>query len=597
MKSAYVTIVAIVTLCAATIASGQRTLEKTEALEIIEKLTSQRPTTWLPAGTIEAKHQKFRAARVTDSAQVNAAIQQEVQAYQTSADTIVRAEELQKQYLDAIPFNTRYALANEYNMSSSVTVKYDGDRFYWSISVTSRTDSVQPSADLAGNEMLERFDVTGSKERVFTWDGQQYTIHSVSANHAIADAANRLPRAVNGPLTAGITPWGQGALSSGNLSAAQVTATEVLRDGIDQIEMTIEPADGSAMVFVLDPAKDYAVTSCILTSLNDTVTSRYYSGYRKVAGRWVPSTILLERHDLFTDRLLASDKWDLTTIDGTVPGPEQFSAAYRANTVIEYHSPASTKASIYHYSNAADTEQLLAERLTYAATEGKSRQNCATAAIKHVAARLGKSVADSALAPIVQPNGQTTMDTLAQTAHGLGLYCRAVRTDLATLTDLPDCQTILHIPGKNHFVVLDRVDERDAWIVDLSSSTLYYRKNKASLPMDWSEGTALLISKEPITGPFAEIGHDALAMLSSGAGFSCTYLLQSESVSNCTTTDYDCWGAFKWYYKRWGCEYAPSGSCTNQSLARYAKDECIWDAIRGCIGLSNWEFAYMSACE
>jgi peptidase C39-like protein len=597
MKCAYVTLVALVTLCAATVTNGQRTLAKTETLEIIDKLTSQRPTTWLPAGTIEAKHQEFRAARVTDSAQVDAAIQQQVQAYQSSASKILRAEELQKQYLEAIPFNTRYAMANEYNMTSSVTVKYDGDRFYWNISVTSRTDSVQPSADLAGSEMLDRFDATQSRERVFTWDGQQYTIHTVSANHAIADAANRLPRGLNGPLTAGIVPWGQGTLSSGNLSAAKVTATEVLRDGIDQIEMTIEPADGSAMVFVLDPAKDYAVTSCILTSPNDTITSRYYSGYRKVAGSWVPSTILLERHDLFTDRLLASDKWDLTTIDGTVPGSEQFNAAYRANTVIEYHSPASTKASIYYYSNATDTEQLLAERLTYAATEGKNRQNCATAALKHVAARLGKSVADRTLAPIVQPNGQTTMDMLSRTARGLGLYCRAVRTDLATLTDLPNCQAILHIPGKDHFVVLDRVDDRDAWIVDLSSSTFYYRKNKALLPMDWSEGTALLVSKEPIAGPFAEIGHDALAMLSSGAGWSCTRLLQAESQSYCTATEYDCWGAFRWYYKRWGCEYAPIGSCTTQSLARYAKDECVWDAIRGCTSLYDWEFSYMSACQ
>ncbi|UCD52925.1 MAG: hypothetical protein JSW27_09845, partial [Phycisphaerales bacterium] len=114
MKSKYVTTALIVTLCVAAVANGQRTLERTEALEILEKLASQRLTTWLPAGTIEARHQEFRAARVTSSAEIEAAIQSEIQAYQARADRIVKTEELQKLYLDAIPFNTRYRLANEY---------------------------------------------------------------------------------------------------------------------------------------------------------------------------------------------------------------------------------------------------------------------------------------------------------------------------------------------------------------------------------------------------------------------------------------------------------------------------------------------------
>lgn len=598
MKLRYLAVVITSILCLATVTSAQRTLEKTEALEILENLAERGVTTWLPAGTIEATHQEYRAARITDSAQVDAAIQQAVQGYQTKTDRIERTEELQKLHLDAIPFNVRYGLANESTMDSSVVVKYDGNKFYWEIDVTSRTDSVKLSPELEGNYMADRFDVTTSGERVFVWDGQEYTIHSVSANHAIVDAANRLPRTVNGPLTAGIIPWGQGALSSETLSSADISAVEILRDGTTQIEMMIEQANGLSIACVLDPAKDYAATYYTFNGSGNKAISRYYSGYRQMTGHWVPTSILIEQHDLLTGRLLRSDKWDLTVVDGSVPGPEQFDANYRADTVIEYHSTLSTKASIYNYSNAANTNRLLAEHLTYAATKSRRQQNCATAAVKHAATQLGKSVPDNKLASLIDTDGQTTMEDLKRFAKGLGLHCRAVHTDLATLRGLPGCQAILHIPGKNHYVVLDRIDERDAWIIDLSNPTFYYRKDKDSLPLDWSEGTALLLSARPIAGSFAEIDSGVLSTLSAGDGWSCTRLLQEQHVEPCTLVDYDCWGDFLWYYERWGCEAAPSGSCPGLMLARYAKDECYWDFERdACASDGNWKVQYMYACD
>lgn len=598
MKLTYLTVVVASVLCLATITSAQRTLERTEALEILDKLADRGVTTWLPAGTIKATHQEYRAARITDAAKVDAAIEQEIQQYQAQTEKAQRTAEMQELYLDAIPFNVRYGLANEYTMNSNVVVKYDGYRFYWEIDVTSRTDSVTPASELASNYMLDRFDVRTSGERVFVWDGQEYTLHSVSANHAIIDAANRLPRAVNGPLTAGIIPWGQGALSSETLSNADIAAVEVVRDGITQIEMTIEQTSGLSFVFALDPARDYATTSYTVAGPSNKVNSHYYAGYRHVAGHWVPTTVLIEQHDLLTGRLLRSDKWDLTAVDGSVPGPEQFDANYRADTVIEYHSTLSTKPAIYHYSNAANTNRILADHLTYTATKSPRKQNCATVAVKYTAAKLGKSVPDETLAPLVDSKGQTTMEDLKRFAQGMGLYCRAVRTNLATLRDLPACQAILHLPGKNHYVVLDRVDERNAWIVDLSKPMFYYRKDKDSLPLDWSEGTALLLSARPIAGSLGEIDSSVLSTLSAGDGWSCTDLLQEEHQEPCTLTEYDCWGSFKWYYERWGCEAAPSGSCTTQSLARYAKDECYWDLERGaCNSDGTWDIIYMFACD
>jgi len=599
MKLAYITAALVLTLCTAAATNAQRSLESAEALEILEKLASRQPATWLPAGTIEARHREYRAPETTESAEIDAAIEQEVQEYQVRTDRIERTAEMQKLYLDAIPFNIRYKLANEYTMTSTVTVKYDGDRFYWEIDVSSRTDSVTPASELVGNYMLDRFDVNRHDRRVFVWDGQQYTIHTVSANHAIVDAANQLPHAVNGPLTAGIIPWGQGALSLDNLSTAEISAAEVVRDGITQIEMTIEPAKGSSLTCALDPAKDYAATSYTLIGLNNKVTSQYYSDYQQVAGNWVPTTILIEQHDLFSGRLLASDQWDLTVVDSHVPGAEQFDTAYRADTIIEYYSSVSTKASVYHYSNAADTDQLLAEHLTYTTTKSGPNQNCATVALKYAAAQLGKSIPDDKLAPLVAADGQTTLEDLKQLAQGQGLYCRAVRTDLATLRNLPDCQAILHIPGRNHFVVLDRVDDRDAWIVDLSKPMFYYRKDKSFLPLDWSEGTALLLSTRPVAGSLAEIDNRTLGTLSGGDGWTCTLLLQENSYILCTMLGSDdCGGTFKWYYERWGCEAAPSGYCSTGMMARYAKDGCYWDWSRPtCATMGNWIIAYMDACD
>jgi len=141
------------------------------------------------------------------------------------------------------------------------------------------------------------------------------------------------------------------------------------------------------------------------------------------------------------------------------------------------------------------------------------------------------------------------------------------------------------------------VDERGAWLVDLSNSTFYYRKDKAFLPMDWSEGTALLLSRTPISGAFDEIDSQTLATLSGGDGWSCTRLLQSEYVVYCTLTEDDCWGTFKWYWERWGCETAPSGSCTSQGLARYTADDCFFDTVLGCKNAGNWYSAYMLACD
>ena len=109
-------------------------------------------------------------------------------------------EELQQMRLEAIPFNVRYRLANEYYMQSNVKVKYGGTAFYWDITVTSRSDSVPVPGALSGNSCLRYFDLQWNQKRIFAWDSRKYITYFLPGNHAIITAE---PGKVNGPLTAG----------------------------------------------------------------------------------------------------------------------------------------------------------------------------------------------------------------------------------------------------------------------------------------------------------------------------------------------------------------------------------------------------------
>ncbi len=578
-------------------AYGQMSLDQAEIGEIVEKLTSMGRQTWIPAGTIEGRHQQYKAARTTNSALVDRSIEEAISEYQNTADKAEESTEFEKMVLDAIPFNVEYELANESSMTTSEVVKYDGERFYWEVSVSSRSDSVTPSGDLFGNYAVNYFNRSWNDKRIFAWDGQEYTIYAVSAGGAIVDAGYKIPHTVTGPLTAGVTAWGSGPLSYASLLAAKISATEIAGKEGTQIEMTIEPGDGSSMSFVLDPSKDFATLSAKVSG-GSLVTYTTCSGYRDVGGFWVPRGVFVEQYDAFSNRLLRSDKWDLGAVSTAVPGSEKLDVSFGADTVIEYYSPLSSKASIYHYSNSVDTDLLLAERLAYAAGAGSRSQNCATASLRYAARQMGKTPTASQLAQMIGSDGQTTLYDLKQCAERLGLHCRAVQTDVATLEALPACKAILHIPGQNHFVVLDRIEGRYAWVADLSSDGFYSRRDKAFLSSDWTEGVALLISNQPLEGHFADVPDTALRTVAGGAkGWTCTELIQEEDIIPCEDGGDFCYGYFQWYFERWGCESAPSGYCEDLALARMAGSDCVYDPGEGCRVTGVWDWFAMSACD
>jgi hypothetical protein len=581
-----------VTLCLilAVPALAAEELSRMEVLEVLEQLTAEPRTTWISAGTIEATHEQYRAAKVTDPAVIEERVEAAVQGYSDSASKIEKSEALQKRILDALPANTRYKLGNEYHMTTQETVRYDGDRFYWEVGLESRSDSMAYDTTLSDNAAYEHFrqHEEWNRKRVFVWDGQQYTTYSASGNQATVDAAGRLPRAVNGPLTAGLIPWGHGVFTYANLSMADLSGT---RNDDGTIEMTIDHVDGSVTELVLDPAREYAVSKAVLTDPGNNQTTYTCSDYKLVGGQWVPMCVTIRRPN-------GADDWTITSISSDTPSSTAFAAPFDDQAVVAYSSPVTESPAIYTYSVAADTDALLFDKLAHAARQRRQRENCATAALRYVASRYGKTLADKAVCSLVDGNGETSLLSLKEFAQGSGLYCRAVKADLTTLQDLQGATAILHLPGQNHFVIFDRIDEeRNVWLVDLEGKRFYYPKKADFFPFDWSDGTALLVSDRPIPGPLTELPDTLLTTLTGGNGYTCTKLLQDSYIVGCTYLNGYCTDTFRYYFKRYGCEAADSGSCFEQAEIRFQESPCVDDLLYDCTITGTWYYFYMRACQ
>ncbi|MHC4417432.1 MAG: cysteine peptidase family C39 domain-containing protein [Planctomycetota bacterium] len=500
--------------------------------------------------------------------------------------------------LDAIPFNVRHELSNEYSMRSNVVVRFDGERFYWEIDVESRTDSVKPSSELQANFMTDDFNRAWNARRIFAWDGEKYICYVPGANHSMVDTGDSIPRGVNGPLTAGVIPWGYGPYTYENLSAAESSAVEKIVHGKIHIDMTIVNSDGSEVSFVLDAEKNYAVLSCSVSGTGDSVVSKQYSNYQLVSDNWVPTIILIERRETVSGRLLIRHLWDIILISGDLPAASSFDVSYDDDTLIEYFSYLTEEPQIYRYSGMLDTELLLADRLAFVAGEDMQLQNCATATSKYITSKLGRAVADEQLGGLVnEPNGDTSLYQIKQFMQGLGLYCRAVTTDIQTLRQLNGFEVILHIPGDDHFVAVERIDSEYVWIVDLADNRFYHRTDTNFFPMDWAEGTALIISEQPIQGQFTELDDNELAGITGGQEFyKCNRILQDYGRINCDNVGGECGGQYYEFFKRWGCGAAPNGSCSSTMMERYRKCPCEDDPPGGCKANGEWVYYYMRAC-
>jgi len=609
MKTATILSLVAMSLCLTGPAFGQQALDETEVQGIIKQLTSQPRTTWISNGTIQGTHYVEAGPKVTDSAVIQAEIARAVEECQQKIresplpDTV--EENPQKLELEAAEFNVRYELENTYTMTTSEIVKYDGQRFHWEIILISRSDSLPLDPELASNFMVRHFKAHEflNQHRVFAWDGQKYTTYSASGDQGMVDTTGMLPHVVNGPLTAGLIPWGNGRFSAAELAVANISASKVSVGGAPYIQMQIEhkdsKADGLLTELVLDPSRDHAVQTAALTTKGGLVVTYECSGYQLQAGQWVPSAVEIERRNAsIRSKVPTHERWTNIQVTSTAtPSLSSFAVPMALDATVEYASAATASPVTYINSYEADTDKLLAKRLAYGAAQGRQPQNCATVALEHVASEFGKSVPAGALSRLVAANGRTSLYDLKQAARSLGLNASVVTTDLATLKTLGTAKAILYLPGKNHFVVLDRVDDRYVWLVDLSGKRFYYRQSVHLFPLDWPTGTAILISDQSFPGQFPELP-DATAKEITAGYWLCNTLWQEFSMQICDWKLYEyCEGVFAYNYERWVCGRVDSGTCTAHVMVRRMESPCVLDPIVYCQISGYWVYYYVRACQ
>lgn len=555
MKIRNFLLVVILLILAQNFAFADRQLNRTEILQIFKTLTDQPRRTWISGGTIRAAHHEYKSSE-------------------------------------------------GYIIDSTVTVKYDGDKFYWEINIDSYIKQ-----NHAGQSSQENIDMKWNKKRVFAWDGERHTMYFRPGNHAtVRESPSDFPVGINGPLTAGIVPWGHGVFTLENLSAAESSA-EV--DGQEHVHLTVNMESGLKMVFVLDPAKDYALLSYSLYFEAGSSIITTYGDYESVLGKWIPTTITIDRYNNSkpSSELVSCDHWDLTSISPVIPQAASFRVPYETDALVEFYPLINKKALWYRHYSEVDTDSLLEKKLVIASAKDKQNQNCATVAMKYVSERLGKNVTDQELAGLVsEPNKSTDLYSLRQFARELDLHCLAVKTDISTLKNLKDCQVILHLPSANHYVVFEYIDNEYVWVIDLDSNKFFYRTKLKDFGRVWSAGTALLISDKPLdvdpnNTPISdsELQKITGSTRDSLSDFSCTDHIQEYNYLLCPFPIGGLCGGRYWLWpNRWGCYPASEGNiCTSQDdMPGNYSSPCInHTSIPNACDTSDWITKNIRACN
>jgi hypothetical protein len=580
-------------ICSSTLAD--RPLERSE-------ITAQPRTTWISSGTIQAVHTEYGAPKATDEQEITAVISEESQAYRDKLDKAQLTEKLQQMKLEAIPFNVRYKLSNEYTMVSNELVRYDGERFFWMIDVESRTDSLAPPLELGDNAFTAEFSLRWNKLRVFAWDGEKCIRYYRPGNHVVIW---KTPNAVRGPLTAGVIPWGYGNYTLENLTNAESSASEVETDTGLAIHLTIVSED-SEESFVLDPEKAYAVKLYTSKVSGSSMRVQSYGDYLNVADYWCPESVTIEEYDTSgkAPRLLGRDVWSYSSISNGVLEANSFRVDFEYDAFIEDYrfgdSPLQFRFLAPEEPSArnVDINKLLQERLKLLySPELESAQNCATVALKYACGELGIDMPWAQLARSVHgAEKATTLFEMQQLVRSAGLDCLAVKTDLEGLKRLNDCQVILHLPQDNHYVVLSSVDDKYVRLIDLDRNTFYYRNHIEHFENIW-DSTALVVFNKPTAAVagLARIEDNRLHEIT-GACEQCTDILQSSSTSGCVSSP--CGGTEVHQFLRKGCESASSGSCSESTMATQESAPCsVSSSTLTCEPGTFTESGSISACS
>jgi len=476
------------------------------------------------------------------------------------------------------------------------SVTTDGNRFVWRIRVDSIEKSKQPDSDKS-----EDFP-EGNRERLFVWDGQAYTLYFKSGKQAITYESPQMPVRVNGPLTAGIVPWGYGVFTLENLAAAQVFANQTQTNEGLRVEMVIQMENTSEIRMTLEPAKNYAVCSCTRVRPDASRTIQTYGNFVLEGERWVPMNILIEHFD--GSRLNSSDSWEIVTLKNEPVEGGVFTPAFEEKTMVEYHTPVLEKPAFYRHSNRVNTKSLLDKRMEAGLKKGLQKQNCGTVAVGYILEKHGVEAIDQELVSLVNDAaGDTSLYQIQQFVQQKGLSCAAVKTKMPALSALQDCQILLHFPNKKHFVVLDRIEGDSAWLIDLDRQTFYRTLTLDEFEQEWA-GVALIISSQaPVLGrDYIPVPEDVLRKIKGAAdNYSCSELIQAYYVILCPQMILGtCGGRYYMYYDRFGCKLDPDGGfCAGSDLIGHVYSPCVedWYHPGTCDINGEWRVRYMRACE
>lgn len=577
-----------------------RELERSEVIDLFSQLTSNPQKTWIDTGTIIAVHQRYQAPKTTDEAVISNRISQALSEYINTKDNPVKGEGLKKKKLDAIPFNVRHRLSNEFTMVTNNVMKFSGEKYYREIEVQSRTDSVKPGKGLEGNEMTENFRLDWNGKRIFAYNGEEFTMYTPTMNGALIDAAEKIPQSLGGEAVVGRIPWGYGYYTYDNLISMNCTAVEKVVDGEVIIELTFGNFSGHEVIISLLSSKDYSVASCITNKNDGTTVNKIYSDYVQVSGNWIPQMMIFEEFDNNSERVLSRNVWEFTSIDSGTPNEYDFEVDLLPDTLVEYCSDISIKNQVYINSANVNAKSLLADRLEYISNQGIKKQNCATASLRYSAKQFGIEINNTQMESIVDDKGYSSFLDIKQMAQLNGLNTKAVRVDIDNLSGLENnVMAIIYMPDKKHFLVLESVDSKYVRVIDFVSRKFNYRIDKQIFNMQWQEGVVLLISDDYINSNLQTVDDNLIATLKGNAGYECGYPLQEEAIAYCQMLQGECGSIYRIYWERWGCQAAESGTCNYNWFYRTSQAPCIedlWDPW-SCIADDNyWEHTWMQAC-
>lgn len=555
----------LVILMLGQIASAERILTESQLESLIQKLTENPRRTWLTQGSLKVVHTYYQAPAVLDEQEILSMIAEKTDDYNNNPEKAQKSAFLQAKFLEAIPFNVRYDHQNESTTVTTEYIKVDGARFYHESCIDSHQDTITPTHLQAENHLVNQLNVETNKRKIYSYDGKRNAKYIKSANFALLEDSLGVPKLPKA-LRAGLIHWGEGIFVPETIQSSDPSASIQRIDGRQLVHLEFHHELASVAV-TLDPAKSMAALDYTLTRDNGKRVSHFsLSDYVQLNGQWIPTSILVEQYTPENDlyRLLNFEHWQLEILEPASLQAKDFAPRFKDDTLIDYLSPICRKPLRYKYRNAVDTDELLEQRLS--ALTDKRPQNCASVAIEYIARKLKKplSVAPSTF---IDYAGTTTLYDMQQYLGSQGLFAKAIKTTIDRLPSSKDCFALVYLPHISHYLLIESIDERNVWVIDLTSSNFYMSYPRDAFQREWSDGIALIVSNQRIKTSEKTLSDFDLRTTSGGGGFQCTYLVQDHGRTYCAMTpDGTCIGHMEYYVPYYVCDSAPFGECYNNLI-------------------------------